>query len=438
MVLQIGSHRIIMFVIICYQLEIYVTMHSVIKKKSIIAGLLTLLMVLNLGLIFCVMPADAVSKSQLNALKQQQTQLAAKKASLQAQTEAINEKVASQTEKLNLLAQQLDVTNSELQNLSAQIAIYTNSIAEMENELNNDQQKEQALLVKFRVRVRAMEESGSISYLSILFGAHNFADLISRIDSIQEIMEYDNSLIDQVREAKAKVQSAKTETEAAMAEQQKVFAAYQEKQADLVSQQKAAQTILESLKSNSADYQKQLASVKTLQSSIGGRISDMQAELAEQERIKAEQAAADQIDSQPSSPSNSDWTGSTVQSGNGADIVQYAENFLGVPYVYGGTSPDGFDCSGLVYYCYRHFGYSVNRTAAGLAYSGIAVSKSELRPGDVLLFTSRDGSYVGHAALYIGGGQFIQAPHPGDVVKISSLSEDYYTSHYWGARRIIS
>jgi cell wall-associated NlpC family hydrolase len=112
--------------------------------------------------------------------------------------------------------------------------------------------------------------------------------------------------------------------------------------------------------------------------------------------------------------------------------------FLGVKYVYGGTSPSGFDCSGLVYYCYRHFGYSVNRTASGLAYNGTAVSSSELQPGDVILFTAQDGNYIGHTGIYIGNGQFIHAPHTGDVVKISSLSSTYYTNHYWGARRIVS
>jgi cell wall-associated NlpC family hydrolase len=113
------------------------------------------------------------------------------------------------------------------------------------------------------------------------------------------------------------------------------------------------------------------------------------------------------------------------------------ESFLGVSYVYGGTSPSGFDCSGLVYYCYRHFGYRINRTAAALSYNGVSVSASNLQAGDIVLFTDGSGSYIGHCGIYIGGGSFIHAPHTGDVVKISSLSSSYFKEHYVGARRII-
>lgn len=386
--------------------------------------------------------AAAVSRSELNTLKQQQTQLATQKAGIQAQADALNNKIASQTEKLELLTSQLEVTNAEIENLSEQIAIYTNSIAQMENQLTQDKQKEQELLKHFKIRVRAMEESGQYSYISILFGASSFQDLLARIDCIKSIMKYDNDLIDDLREAQIKVQTAKTTMEAEMAEQQKVFEDYQQKQADLLSQQEEVQTVLSSLTENSADYQKQLEAVKTLQSALGTQISDMEDRLAEQERIQAEQNASNQISNgnsgSGSGSGSSDWYGDSAGTGTGQDIIDYAKTFLGVKYVYGGTSPSGFDCSGLVYYCYRHFGYTVNRTAAGLAYSGTPVSASSLQVGDVILFTSQDGSYIGHTGLYIGNGQFIHAPHTGDVVKISNLSDTYYTNHYWGARRVVS
>jgi len=408
------------------------------KKKALTAWLLSFALLFTAASTLFDTPAEAVSQSQINALKQQQSTLAQKKAGIQSQANAINNKVASQTEKLNLLTQQLNITNSELQNLTAQIAYYTNSIAQMENDLNLDEQKEQELLARYKVRMRAMEENGTSSYISIVLGASSFEDLLGRIDCVREIMEYDNKLITDVRDAKAKTQKQKTDTEAEVASQKEVFTEYQAKQADLASQQQEAQAVLASLKSDSADYAQQLAAVKALQSSIGGQISSMQAELAEQQRLAAEQAAADKVSSSKSGKGDN-WSGGSTQagSGTGQEIVSYAERFLGVPYVYGGTSPSGFDCSGLVYYCYTHYGYSVNRTAASLAYNGVSVSKSSLRPGDIILFTSEDGGYVGHTGIYIGGGQFIHAPHTGDVVKVSSLSDSYYTSHYWGARRVI-
>lgn len=395
---------------------------------------MTLIMVFTMTLAFFGTPAQAVSKSQIKALQDQQTQLAKKKADIQAQANAINNKVSAQTEKLELLSQQLDVTNSELQNLTQQIAFYTNSIAEMENELILDEQKEAQLLQEYKVRMRAMEENGKSTYISIVLGASSFQDLLGRIECVKEIMEHDNNLINDVRAAQVKVKQQKADTEAEVADEQVAFASYKDKQADLLSQQTEVKTVLASLKANSADYKNQLDTVKALQSTISGQINSMQAELAEQQRLQAEQNSATQI----ASGNNNNWYGDTKGSGTGQDIVNYAKNFLGVNYVYGGTSPSGFDCSGLVYYCYKHFGYTVNRTAAGLVYSGTPVSASALKPGDVLLFTSIDGSYVGHTGIYIGGGQFIQAPHTGDVVKISSLSEAYYTEHYWGARRIIS
>lgn len=403
------------------------------RKKSLLAWLLAFIMVFTMSSALFYTSAKAVSKSELNALKQQQEQLAQKKAGIQAQADALSSKVASQTEKLELLSEQLEITNQEIEILSEQIAIYTNSIAEMENELAVDKQKEQELLAHYKVRMRAMEENGSSTYIAILFGASDFQDLLSRIECIKEIMEYDDGLVNDVREAQIKTQKAKTDMEAEMADQEKVFAEYQEKKTDLVAQQEEVQTVLLSLTADSSDYQKQLESVKALQSSLSGQISSMADALAEQARIQSEQAASNQISS-----GNSNWYGDSVGTGTGQDIVSFAETFLGVPYVYGGTSPSGFDCSGLVYYCYKHYGYSVNRTAAGLAYSGITVSSSALQVGDIILFTSTDGSYVGHTGIYIGNGQFIHAPHTGDVVKISNLSDTYYTNHYWGARRVVS
>jgi cell wall-associated NlpC family hydrolase len=399
-------------------------------KKRITAAIVTLMLVVSVFSPLLTVNTFAVSKSELNSLKQQQQELATKKSEISAKAGELSKQVGAQTEKLRVLNENLELTNEQLKNLSQQIAIYTNSIAEMENKLNEYRQQEQVLLKRYRVRVRAMEENGKIPYYATLLEATSFEDLLSRIDDIREIMEYDSKLISDVKAAQVKVEKAREDMEAEMEAQKKVYAEYQAKQADLTAQQKEAQAVLASLNSKSAEYADQLASVKQLQDSIGRQVASMQSQLDEQKRIEAEENSA-------KNEAGTTWYGDSSGSATGQQIVNYAEQFLGVSYVYGGTSPSGFDCSGLVYYCYSHYGYRINRTAAGLSYNGVSVSSSNLQPGDVVLFNDGSGSYIGHCGIYIGGGSFIHAPHTGDVVKISSLSSSYYASHYAGARRIV-
>lgn len=122
----------------------------------------------------------------------------------------------------------------------------------------------------------------------------------------------------------------------------------------------------------------------------------------------------------------------------GQSAVEVAKQFLGVPYVYGGTSPKGFDCSGLMQYVYAQLGYSINRVAADQMKNGIPVSREELVPGDLVGFYSSPGSgYVSHIGMYVGDGMMIHAPHTGDVVRFTSIDGSYYGSRFAGGRRII-
>lgn len=119
----------------------------------------------------------------------------------------------------------------------------------------------------------------------------------------------------------------------------------------------------------------------------------------------------------------------------GAEVVAYAKQFIGTPYVYGGSSTSGFDCSGFTQYVFRQFGYSLNRTAAGQASNGVYVAKSELQPGDLLLFNCGSGG-IDHAGIYAGNGQMIHAVKPGVSLRVESMS-GYYNNHYVTARRIV-
>ena len=411
---------------------------------SAVKRLVALCLVLALSLGLLCTGAGAVSQQELNALKNKQSQLAQQKAGVQAQAQALQNEMDSKTEQLELLKQEIEITAQEMETLTQLIAAYTNSVAQMEDTLAKSEAKERELTEHYRTRVRAMEESGSASYISILFKASSFTDLLSRINCIEEISKYDSTLIDRVRESRDQVETAKAAMEDEMAAQQKVFEEYQQKQEELVAQQAEVETALASLSASSAEYDQQLAALTSMQTTINGQISTMTTQLEELKRLQAEQEAARQAAQQQQNNISSgggtpgtQWYGDGTSTATGLDIVNYAKGFLGVPYVYGGTSPSGLDCSGLVYYCYTHFGYSVNRTAASLAYNGSAVSKDNLQAGDVILFTSSGGGYIGHCGIYVGNGQFIHAPHTGDVVKISSLSDTYYTNHYYGARRIV-
>ena len=121
----------------------------------------------------------------------------------------------------------------------------------------------------------------------------------------------------------------------------------------------------------------------------------------------------------------------------GKQIADYALQFVGYPYVWGGADPStGFDCSGLVYYVYSQFGYQLNRVAADQARNGVHVDPSQLQPGDVLCFYS-SGDYIGHAGIYIGNNQFVHAANSRSGVIITDLS-GYYSTRGYEARRIVS
>jgi len=112
------------------------------------------------------------------------------------------------------------------------------------------------------------------------------------------------------------------------------------------------------------------------------------------------------------------------------EAAAIAARYLGVPYRWGGASPSGFDCSGLVMYVYAKLGISLPHYTVAQYHMGVAVSRSQLQPGDLVFF---DG--LGHVGIYIGQNQFIHAPHTGDVVKVSSIT-GWYAQTYVGARRI--
>lgn len=146
---------------------------------------------------------------------------------------------------------------------------------------------------------------------------------------------------------------------------------------------------------------------------------------------KAETQSKTQTETQTETQKQTTVTESKVTSGKGSEVVAYAKTLLGCKYVYGGTTTNGFDCSGFTQYVYKHFGINLNRTAAAQYSNGSSVTN--LQAGDLVMFGK---SGINHVGIYIGGNTFIHAANPGKGVTTDTLSTGYYKTNYVGARRI--
>lgn len=131
---------------------------------------------------------------------------------------------------------------------------------------------------------------------------------------------------------------------------------------------------------------------------------------------------------------NNEQTTPQPASAGTSSVVAKAKQYIGSRYVYGGSTPSGFDCSGFTSYVYKQFGVALNRTAAGQFGNGVAVSKSQLQSGDLVMFGK---SGINHVGIYIGGGQMVHAANPSRGVTIDTINSGYYANNYVGARRVM-
>jgi len=279
-------------------------------------------------------------------------------------------------------------------------------------------------------RIVALYTSESPDALSVILGASSLGDLIERMDSASRIADDDARIAAEVTRYKHEVQT---------------------RQQQLVKAEAAQQKIVDQRATERASIESQLATRRQLYNSIKDQIAQLQAaEEARQARLAAQaRAAAARQTNQPAQQSqpttsadSSSSGGSSAGSSSGgssipapppathSSVVSIALQFLGVPYVWGGASPSGFDCSGLTMYAYARVGVYLPHNAAMQYGLGHPVARSQLAPGDLVFFNG-----LSHVGMYIGGGRFVHAPHTGDVVKISSLYESWYASTYVGARR---
>ena len=326
------------------------------------------------------------------------------------QIQQIDSQLEGAIEAYNLANVKLDAINVDLKLNAQHLTIAKSSLRNAQTHLS-------ARLVSLYVN------GGEGNALEVLLGAESLDDLLNRMDAVERVSDQDTRVLRQVKSFRAEVKQRKVRLDRARKAQAQVVA------------QKADQRRW--IEGQLAERQRLLSSIKSEIASLQAAERLRQQRLAEQAqaRLAAQSAQGQGFDQEQQTatfgaPSvESDFAPAPDARYGG--VVGIAMQFLGVPYVWGGSSPSGFDCSGLIMYAYGQMGVSLPHHAASQYGMGVPVSRDELQPGDLVFFNG-----LQHAGIYIGGGQFIHAPHTGDVVKISSLSDSWYASTWYGARRI--
>ena len=260
------------------------------------------------------------------------------------------------------------------------------------------------------------------STLELILGAKSLDDILNQLDTENRVSNVDAEVIGQVQLFKASVK-----------EHAQKLAVAQRQVTQLVGMRRTQQRAIEV----------RLGERRSLLSSLNGQIAELvhQEQVAQMISAQQARARADAARSVQADVSAGSVVGASAQTPEGATVIPpssyggvvgVALSYQGVPYVWGGASPGGFDCSGLVMYSYAQIGVSLPHSSYAQYNVGVAVPRDQLQPGDLVFF---DG--LGHVGLYIGGGMFVHAPHTGTVVQVASLDSGWYAATYVGARRIL-
>jgi cell wall-associated NlpC family hydrolase len=304
--------------------------------------------------------------------------------------------------------------NIELNRIDADLASNTRHLDAARKSLVVAQKR-----IEQRLRDLYVNGAGD-SALEVLLGARSLDDIIARLDAIERVSSQDARVLNAVKKFKREVETRRANLQRARADQARIVS------------ERAAQK--SSIESRLVEREQMLASVRDEIVQLQAEERARQALLAAEARARARaQEIALQQATYASTESIDAGTYTVdVPAARYSQVVSIALQYLGIPYVWGGASPStGFDCSGLIQYVYAQVGVSLPHHAASQFAYGTPVSREQLEPGDLVFFNG-----LGHAGIYIGGGQFVHAPHTGDVVKISSLYDSWYNATWVGGRRL--
>ena len=427
------------------------------KVFHILAILLSFLMMISV-----VDPVQATTISDLEKEKQE----------LEKQKEEAQNKQKEESDKLNsvsgridsiqgdadAVAEEIDEADAALVETLASVEIIEEELSDKEEEIKvttaeyeKAKEKEEEQYEAMKLRIRFMYEKGDSTYLQLLLESQNFSEAVNKAEYITQLYDYDRRMLEEYEAAKEECENLKNQLEEEKAELEAQQHELQEEQKNLETLLSEKQKIYDNYEVQiaqarqeaaiyKANIKKQTEEIRNLEAASKKKDSEIEAaKKAEEEARKAQEEAlrrqaeeaAGQSGESGSSSGSSSSGGSSSGSGSsgyasassyagsgskGQQIASYACQFIGNPYVPGGTSlTDGADCSGFVWRVYKDFGYSVPRTSYGCRSAGTEVSYADAQPGDIVC-------YAGHVGLYIGNGQIVHASTQKTGIKITNAT----------------
>lgn len=386
-------------------------------------------------------------EKQKEELEQQKKDADAKKKQEQQNYQNASGKVSSIQSDVDAISDEIDEIDESLVETIASVEIIRDEVSQKQDqikitteELQKAQETEQEQYAAMKLRVKFMYEKGDSTYLQLLLESQNFGEMVNKVEYVEKLYDYDRKLLEGYIAARQAVEALKNQLEDEKAEleaQQHELEEEQESLEELLSEKKATydnyEVQLAQAKQEAAVYKanikKQNDEIKRLEAASAAKQSEIDAaRQAEEEARRAQELALQkQAESSgtgegsqtSSSGSSASYASASSYSGSGnkgQQIANYACQFIGNPYVPGGTSlTEGADCSGFVWRVYKDFGYSVPRTSYSLRSYGTGVSYSEAQPGDVVC-------YAGHVGIYIGNGQIVHASTQRTGIKITTAT----------------
>ncbi len=369
------------------------------RKKLISIAAIILAIIFIITFIASAFPVHAATAAEkLRAAKEEQA--------------AIKSKLKNAEDEKTRIDNEITQLNSDISKIEKELGKTEAELSEKEEELSLAEAACEEQFSSFKTRARVMYENGPSTYIEILFASGSFSEFLSNVEIIRNLLDYDERVLSERKAAREVIAAQKAEIES--------IKAGQEAKREELTDSKAALTVKKNTQTLLiAELEKQ-----SKQKAVS--ITDLQNQVASLNR---------QVRAASSSGSSSYTAPAVTFSGtaSGEEAVRIAKNYIGVRYVYGGTTPNGFDCSGFVQYVYRKMGISINRVAADQAKNGVYVAREDLMPGD-LVFFKKAGREIHHVGMYVGNGQYIHAPYTGRTICIEPLTRgDYYT-----ARRIVA